>query len=334
MISYVTARTTPGHRGPGVPAWLRDLCGKVGAEDPLRYLAFHSRSFRFASRFLPAREARMIAEVYAFCRFTDDLVDGHPELSPNELESRLEDWARLARLAHAGETTGLPVLDIPLGRMGREGIAFGYAGALIEGVRMDIRPRTFADAAELETYTHRVAAVVGQLLTELVGVRGTWVLSRAGDLGHAMQLTNILRDVGEDWNRGRVYLPLDAMARHGLVPEDIAKGREWTSPPKAWRDLMEELMEIAEKRYRMAFQGIPQLPEFFQRPVLVAALVYRDIHAALRANGYDNFRRRAYSSRLSRLSVGLRSLWLIPSLRALYPAQSDVPVSGSLVYGT
>ena len=95
-----------------VPGWLADLARSEGAGKPMGYLARHSRSFRFAARFLPKREAAEVAEVYAFCRFTDDIVDGShgSALPPEALEARLEDWLRLARMAHAGTATGLPLL--------------------------------------------------------------------------------------------------------------------------------------------------------------------------------------------------------------------------------
>lgn len=302
------------------PSWILPLAQKHGAGDPIAYLASHSRSFRFATRFLSGEQAREIAEVYAFCRFTDDLVDAAPELPEQVLEGRLLEWETLARRAYGGEATGLALLDVPLGRMGRKGISFAYVSLLIEGMRMDIRTRTYADLQDLETYTYRVAGVVGQWLTDLAGVRNPWALSRASDLGHAMQLTNILRDVGEDWDRGRLYLPLDALARHGFSPGDIGDLRKRAGrPPAAYRNLVEELLGVAERKYSMAFQGIPSLPEYFQRPVLVSALVYRDIHGALRGNGYDNFNLRAHSSPGSKFWVGLRALWILPSLRDLYP---------------
>ncbi len=315
------------------PDWLKTLLKQNGAEDPIGYLASNSRSFRFATRFLPSVQAREIAEVYAFCRFTDDLVDKETQLSIPLLHERLDEWECLARLAFMGNTTGVPLLDAPMSRMAEQGIRFSYVEELMEGMRMDLEPRQYGTIRELEQYTYRVAGVVGKWLTELSGVKNPWALERAADLGHAMQLTNILRDVGEDWEKGRLYLPLDALKRHGLSQKDIgAISVAKSAIPLAYKHLMEDLLGMAEKRYQMAFQGIPSLPEYFQRPVLVAALVYREIHSALRQNKYDNFKLRAHSSGTAKVTIGLRAFWLLPCIRDLFPASETTPRIKELAY--
>lgn len=336
ILSPAAMRPSAGAILPGaapaslsLPPWLSALVSAEGAGKPLSYLSRHSRSFRFAARFLPPAEARRTAEVYAWCRFTDDLVDAAGDAPREALEARLEDWRDLSRRAYEGESSGLPLVDAPMQALARAGAPFRYADELIEGMRMDLRPTAYPDMKSLEVYTYRVAGTVGQWLTELAGLRSPWVLARAADLGHAMQLTNILRDVGEDLARGRIYLPADAMRRHGISPADLAEGRRWRGrPPAAWRGLMEELLEAAESRYAAAFKGIPLLPGYFQRPVLVSALVYREIHAALRRNGYDNFNLRAASTPGRKLVIGLQAYWLLPSLRALFPTRPEISYAG------
>jgi phytoene synthase len=294
-----------------LPDWLHPYASLLAGETSMDYLARHSHSFRYASRFLPPPYDTLVADVYAFCRFTDDLVDGSSAESPSVLRARLEEWRSLARLAWHGTRTGLPLLDRPLGEMGRRGIPLSYAAELIDGVGMDLELRRFATLEELEVYSHRVASVVGLWLTELVGVRDRAVLARAADLGHAMQLTNILRDVGEDWARGRLYLPLDVLARHGIREEDVDRAVREGDIPKAWRPAMEELMAVAEQRYASALGAIPDLPGFFRKPVMVSALVYRDIHTAIRRNGHDNLRRRAHTSLSRKVWLGLKARTLL-----------------------
>ena len=154
--------------------------------------------------------------MYSYCRFTDDLVDGAPPEESRQTEALLDAWKDLSREAYEGQPTGCGLIDEVMGQMAEQSVPFRYARELIEGVRMDLRPRTYRSMAELRVYSYRVASVVGGWLTELFGVRNRWVLSRAAALGHAMQLTNILRDVGEDLAMGRVYLPQQVLNYHGV----------------------------------------------------------------------------------------------------------------------
>ena len=264
--SAVQAPADEPRGGTNLPGWLLPHTARDGASDSLAYMAEHSRSFRFATRFLPSRRAQEIAEIYAFCRFTDDMVDRASGIPADELEARLDQWESLVTLAYAGRMTGVPFLDKPIGRMGREGVPLSHALELIEGVRMDVRPRRFGCMDDLETYTYRVAGVVGKWLAELSGVRHPAVLGRAADLGHAMQLTNILRDVGEDWERGRLYLPLDAMARHGLDESYLHSAHGWDGrPPQSYCDLMEEIMIAGGAEIPFGLPGHPRAARLFPK---------------------------------------------------------------------
>lgn len=263
----------------------------------LRYFGRHGTSFRFASRLLPAGPRDVVAGVYAFCRFTDDLVDRREELPVEEREALLDAWLALAHRAWQTGASGVPLLDAVLGDAAREGVPFRYAEELVEGVRMDLRPRIYPDLAALRKYSYRVASVVGLWLAERFGTRDPWVLERAEAMGHAMQLTNILRDVGEDLRGGRLYLPLDRMAAHGVHREALEAAARGTGPlPPGHAALTEELLTRAEEDYREAFPAIAALPDFFQRPVAVAARVYEGIHREIRRTGYDNLRRRAFTN--------------------------------------
>jgi 15-cis-phytoene synthase len=294
-----------------------------GEEEWLRYFAHHGRSFRFAARLFPEQEGRLVAGVYAFCRFTDDLVDRAPHLSTEALEGRLDAWMELTRAAYRGEDTGVPLLTGILGETAERGVPLLYAEELIRGVAMDLTPPHYEELADLRRYSYRVASVVGLWLTELFGTRTPWVLRRAEAMGHAMQLTNILRDVGEDFREGRIYLPRASLVRHGIGIEALAEavgsgglssgglrsgGLPSGSLPSGWAGLMEELMAAADAEYEAAFPAIPALPRFFQGPVAVAARVYQGIHHEIRRNGYDNLHRRAYTSLPAKLRLGSRGL--------------------------
>ncbi len=264
-----------------------------------RYFARHSRSFSFAARFFAPEERRRVREIYAWCRFTDDLVD--ESAAPGaELHRVLDGWAAICRAAYEGEATGIPLADAVMGEMASRRIPFALAFELIEGVRMDVEPRVYRTMDDLRRYTHRVASVVGAWLTCSFGVRDGWVIERAHALGHAMQLTNIIRDVGEDLRRGRLYLPADRMAAHGVSRESLldvrARARNGGGVGTAYPGLLEELMGIADAAYADAYEAMPHLPASFQRTVAVAAQVYQGIHDRVRANGYDNLNRRAHTS--------------------------------------
>jgi phytoene synthase len=301
-------------RRPEAAALRRELRLAAGdlasSGERLTYFGRHAKSFRFAARLFPGEQLQKVADVYTFCRFTDDLVDEAVGEAPEVTETRLNVWLSLARQAYEEGDSGVPMLEAVMGEMRAAGVPFSYAAELVEGVRMDLSPRRYRTKEELRTYSHRVASVVGGWLTELFGIRDPWILNRAFALGHAMQLTNILRDVGEDLRRGRLYLPEDLMASYGIDRDHLeAKAKSGSPAVPGYRRLLEALMADAESDYEMAFEAIPTLPSFFQGPVAVAASVYRGIHDEIRRNGYDNLNRRARTSLSRKLVLGAQGLW-------------------------
>jgi phytoene synthase len=270
-------------------------------------LRHHARTFRFAGRWLPRGSRDLIAGLYTWCRFTDDLVD-ESDLPAEEQERRLDAWSALSRRAWEGADTGIALLDTVLGESAARGIPFTWAAELIEGVRMDLRPRRYADLGELSLYTRRVAGVVGAWMTQIFGVRDPWVVGEALRMGHAMQLTNILRDVGEDWGRGRLYLPTDLLEEHGLA--DGFPGA-WVPAPgralPAYQNLLRALAAEAHTSYDRAFRAIPALPLRFRVAMGVAARGYQGILPALEFNGWDNVHRRAHTTTSGKVRLGLRA---------------------------
>jgi phytoene synthase len=288
---------------------------------PSKYMARHSRSFRFAAAFMNARDRARLTRVYAWCRFTDDMVDN--SRGDNSIAAaQLDEWLELSRAAYYGCASGIDLVDSVMSEAADAGVPFTYASELAAGVRSDLLFRGIHDIADLGRYTYRVAGVVGRWLTQLFGVHDAWVLERAERLGHAMQLTNILRDVGEDWDRGRLYIPLSMLHAHRFVPNDIGMLRFGVRSVDArYSALMEELIAMAEGEYKAAWEAIPVLPASFRRSVAVAAEVYRGIHAEVRKNGYDNLTRRAATSRRRKLRlataamVSLGRAWRPPNER-------------------
>ncbi|MDQ3244621.1 MAG: squalene/phytoene synthase family protein, partial [Gemmatimonadota bacterium] len=281
------------------------------ASDEIAYLAHHSRSFRFATRFFPSPDEARVARVYAYCRITDDLVDD----ADTDFVSRgrmLDEWIALSRRAYDGAKSGIPFLDEVMWEMADARVPFTYAAELTDGMRMDLRGERYASLAELRRYTYRVASVVGLWISELFDVRDPAVLRRAECMGHAMQLTNILRDVGADLALGRCYLPADLMRKHDVTEAQLRTGLK----PSGYPALMEEMMCAAEDSYRLGFEGIPRLPFALRFPVSVAAHVYRGILDEIRDLDYDNLTRRATTSGSRKALLAARALVdLRPRLR-------------------
>ena len=272
------------------------------------YLSRHGKSFWLAARLIPPPQRAQLAGVYAWCRYTDDLVD-HATCSWGDLLRVLGEWKALSLAAYEGEETGVELLDVVMADMARCHVPFEYASNLIRGMRADVVGARYGTMGDLTGYCQDVASVVGLWTTELFGVHDRWTLDRAAMLGVAMQLTNIARDVGEDWDRGRVYLPQSMLERHGVTERMIGESRRaGTPPPAGYAELLEELMTIAEARYDEATKAVANLPAFFQPSVAIASRVYRGIHDVIRANGCDSIRQRAVVPNVTRMSLASATL--------------------------
>ncbi len=297
----------PARRESGEGVVVAAAAGVGGRETWGAYFGAHARTFSLAARLFPPRERRTIEGVYAYCRLTDDLVDepSDGEVDPDVLRERLEVWSEMSRAAFEGVRTGVELLDEVMGDARSSGVAWAYPEALLSGVAMDLRKRRYADWKELERYTFCVAGSVGGWISQAFGVRDPDTLDRAHSLGHAMQLTNILRDVGEDLQRDRVYLPRALLDRHGLSVARLTELLEsGASLPTAYGAAMEELIGVADAYYDRARPGMRRLPAFFRRPVAAAAEAYRGIHREVRGNEYDNLRRRARTSGPTKIVLG------------------------------
>lgn len=285
--------------------------------NPMAHFARNGKSFHFASRFMPPLERGRISAVYSYCRITDDLVDEATDRTPTALHARLDGWLDLSRSAYAGESSAIPIVDRVMSDMRDNGVPFQYVNELIAGMRMDIDPTEFRDFLQLRIYSYRVAGVVGVWLTRLYGIDDPWMLERAATLGHAMQLTNIVRDVGDDWRRGRLYLPTSLMRSYGLTREQLGAMYRGELPvTTSYRAVMEAMMATADVCYQAAFEAIPFLPASFRRSVAVAAEVYRGIHAEVRRVGYDTISRRAHTTLPQKVLLGARGLGRLRAVAA------------------
>ncbi len=281
-----------------------------GPDDWAAYFAQHARTFRFAARLFPKAEGARVASLYAFCRFSDDLVDNPHDGAPADvLTERLSAWRTLARAAFDGVKTDIPLLDHVMAQARDRGVDWLYPDAVLEGVGMDLVPWAYRDWDDLEAYTFGVAGAVGGWMSQLFAVHDPEMLEQAHALGHAMQLTNIVRDVGEDWRMGRCYLPQELLSSHGITVGDLAALVSGAVPvTPAWQAVMEDVMDRADAWYDLAWPGIRGLPSSFRRPVAVAAAAYQGIHDEVRRNRWNNLNRRAVTSRSRKAVLGLGGL--------------------------
>lgn len=241
-------------------------------------LARNARTFSLAARFLPPAVRDDAALVYAFCREVDDTAD--------EATDPLAAAAALERLRAevTGHAPARPLVAEFRAAAARLELPLLSATELLDGVAGDLEPVRVADDAELLRYCYRVASTVGLMMCAVLGVRCREAHPHAVDLGIAMQLTNICRDVAEDALRGRVYLPAERLRRAGTSPEALLAG---TADRGAIARVVREVLELADRYYASADGGMRDLPPRVRPAILVASRVYRAIGVRLRQRGCD-----------------------------------------------
>jgi phytoene synthase len=267
-------------------------------------------SFYYSFLVLPAAERRAITAFFDFCRGVDDAVDLEPD--PVRAALAIDEWRReVDRMYSGGE---------PATSEGRALQPFiepfhlprAQIEALIDGVAMDITPRRYETFADLEPYCHRVASAVGLVCVEIFGYRDRRALDYARDLGVALQLTNILRDVGVDYRRGRVYLPVEDLARFGCTEDNIA--RAVAAPSSGLRDepLRRALAHHASRAREFFARAIAALsaedaPRFVAAEIMRA--IYWDLLRRIEAARYDVFGDLVRVPRPAQARIALATWW-------------------------
>jgi len=249
-------------------------------------LRVHARTFSFGSRFLSIDRRNAITSAYAYCRIADDIVDLAGEVGPSDISASLDRWeAELFRPEH-------PVAVAFAVARRRYGIPLGPVLDLLRGMRHDLHPRSYADWDELREYCYCVAGTIGLIAAPVFGCRDDRALKHAVDLGIAMQLTNILRDVAEDARLGRVYLPDGELAQFGIDPASLLSGRPSGDMP----GLMQFQIERARGYYRSGRLGIPALCPSGQLTTIAISRLYCKILDRIEEQDCDPFHGRAHVS--------------------------------------
>lgn len=254
-------------------------------------------SFYYSFLFLPKPKREAITALYAFCREVDDIAD---ECTDAEIAQTKLNWWRceIANL-FAGKPQH-PVTQALAGPVTAYELPEEHFLEIIDGMEMDIEQNRYRDFKELQLYCYRVASVVGLLSASIFGYRDRATLKYAHDLGLAFQLTNIVRDVGEDARRGRIYLPLDELAAHGVSESDVLHGRESVH----MRRLLEAQIDRAQDYYTRAIAQLPAIDRRDQRTGLIMASIYRALLDEIRAGGCE----KVLNQRIA--LTPLRKLWL------------------------
>jgi phytoene synthase len=283
------------------------LVNRVLYEDAYRHCQLvtreHSRTFYIASSLLPREQRQAIWALYAFCRVSDDLVDRETENGEQEFQV----WRRHT-LNSRGADGDLVAMAWAETRA-RYHIPRQYTEQLLDGIASDLTVTRYRTFDELAHYCYAVASTVGLMSAHIIGYTGREAIPYAVKLGVALQLTNILRDVVEDWRNGRVYLPQKELADFGLTEADIAGWVENPDPVDSrWQAFMHFQIARARQLYADALPGIAMLGQSGRFAVGAAAELYQAILDDIEAHEYDVFTRRAHIRDRQKLAM-LPGIW-------------------------
>ncbi len=280
--------------------WAGDASLRLAYRQAERITAAHSKSFHFASALLPEEKRSAVRALYAFCRTVDDIVD-EVELKKDR-DFELDYWRNIVT------TASYPTDDLVAAAwadtLTRYHIPRHYALQLIDGVARDLSQIRYQTFDDLATYCYGVASTVGLMSMFIVGFKSDDAVPYAIKLGVALQMTNILRDVGEDYCNGRLYLPREELIAYGIREEDIAAGRVTDN----WRQFMKFQIERTRQQYAESWEGVKFLEREGQLAIGAASIFYQGILDEIEKHDYDVFTRRVSLSTFGKLSR-IPGLW-------------------------
>ncbi len=264
-------------------------------------------SFYYAFLFLPAERRAAITAFYAFCREVDDVVDDM--LDPAVAASKLAWWQSEVRQSFAGAPSH-PVMRALMPLAAQFQIQAQQLLAVIDGCRMDLQQARYPDFPALQQYCHLVAGVVGEVAAGIFGQTDARTTSYAHTLGLALQLTNIIRDVGEDAMRGRIYLPVDELQRFEVTAHELLQRSREPQFQQRFVRLMQFQTQRAHGLYDAAFALLPEADRRAQKPGLMMASIYRSLLREIESDGFSVLHQRVSLT-------PLRKLWLAWRVQAL-----------------
>ena len=262
----------------------------------------HSRTYYFSTSLFPKEVQPHVHSLYAFMRYADEIVDNPGATGLEEQLASLEAFEEETLGAVSGEAVENPVLRAFANTVLLRGIEPGLIEAFMSSMKMDTRVFRYPSYGDLEEYTYGSAAIVGLMMCRAIGVTDERATPHAEALGTAMQLTNFLRDIKEDWHRGRVYLPLEDLERFDYDEGALGRG----VVDERFVELMRFEIRRARRLYALADEGLGYIPRGRRYPVVVARELYAAILDCVEAQGYDVFARRTKTSAFTKLGVVAR----------------------------
>ena len=261
-------------------------------------------SFYYAFLFLPPPRRAAITAFYAFCREVDDVVDEVAD--PALASTKLQWWRREVAQSYAG-TPSHPVMQALLPRAAEFGIEARHLDAVIDGCQVDLDQTRFLDFPALQRYCHLVAGIVGEVAANIFGRSEADTLQYAHQLGLAMQLTNIIRDVGDDARRGRIYLPVSELQRFDVKSHELLR----RDAPWGYSERFTALMQFQAQRAHAAFDTamslLPAADRTAQKPGVMMANIYRTLLREIEAEGFQVLHQRTSLTPLRKLWIATRT---------------------------
>jgi len=275
---------------------------KMGFREAQKITKNFAKSFYLASFFLPQEKKLASYAVYAICRISDETVDATEDSSREKHLSQLE---QNITAVYTNQPINAPLLKAFRQTVKNYQIPKEYFSALIEGMRMDLRITRYPDFTALYAYCYRVAGVIGLIMLKIFGYKDNTAENYAVKLGIAMQLTNILRDIQEDLNRGRIYLPQDELTRFHVSEQELLQ----TKNTEEFKELMRFQISRARRLYAESLPGVKLIDHRVCRFVVLSIKeTYSGILQKIEKNNYDIFTKRAYVDTLRKLLIIIQLL--------------------------
>jgi len=257
-------------------------------------------SYYFATRFLPTNLRQATYALYSFFRIPDEIVDNAINCNPEGILQELDDWESMWKKSYAGDKTKYPVLNIAADVFRKYEIPYKYSLDFLAAMKQDVHTNRYQTYADLQAYMYGSASVVGLIMSYLIGFNNIKALEYAPYLGEAMQLTNFIRDIGEDYQtRGRIYMPQEDMQKYNITEAIIEKNK--ITPE--FIELIQFEIKRARELYRKSDQGLKYLNKRGRFAVIMASRMYEAILDKVEKNKYDVLNKRARTSKREKIYI-------------------------------